>query len=94
MFDNKKGVLLQQHSPNGYFSFLTPLKGFPSILLSMNFPVSSSLLTQRPVLGFWTWLRFLTAPFLCPSPDGGFVAISHQFNACYFSGFAKACPRP
>lgn len=77
-----------------FFSLRTPLNGPPSILLSMKRPVSVSLLTQRPVLGFWTWLRCLTAPLRWPSPAGGFVAIIFGLYACSLSGTVKACPRP
>lgn len=77
-----------------FFSLRTPLNGPPSILLSMKRPVSVSLLTQRPVLGFWTWLRCLTAPLRWPSPTGGFVAIIFELYACSFSGTVRTCPRP
>lgn len=77
-----------------FFSLRTPLNGPPSILLSMKRPVSVSLLTQRPVLGFWTWLRCLTAPLRWPSPAGGLVAISFGLYACSFSGIVRTCPGP
>lgn len=63
-----------------FFSLRTPLNGSPSILLFINLPVSASLLTQRPVFRFRTWLRLLTAPFLWPSPLGGLVALSLGFT--------------
>ena len=89
---------MQQHSrTNGrgiyFFSLRTPLNGPPSILLSIKRPVPVSLLTQRPVLGFWTWLRCLTAPLRWPSPIGGFVAIIVGLYACFLSGIVRSCPR-
>lgn len=75
------------------FSLLTPLKGLPSILLSMNCPFPLFLFTQRPVLGFRTWLRCLTAPLRWPSPAGEFVAIIVGLCACSLSGIVRSCPR-
>ncbi len=82
-----------QNRDSYFFSLLTPLKGLPSILLSMNCPFSLFLLTQRPVLGFRTWLRCLTAPLRWPSPIGGFVAIIVGLYACSLSGIVRSCPR-
>ena len=63
-----------------YFSFRTPLKGVPSFLTSIKRPVSLSRFTHCFVTGLKVCERAFTAPFLCPSPLGGLVAICiHPF---------------
>lgn len=66
----------------GYLSLVTPLKGFLSLLTSMSSPESLSRFIQRLMTGLKTCVRFLTAPFLCPSPLGGFVAICNFLSCC------------
>ncbi len=70
-----------------YFSFRTPLNGLLSAFWSMNRPVPVSRLTHRSFWGLNTWLLSRTAPIRCPSPLGGFVAISNYlFERIEFSG--------
>src|ERR1700709_2600600 len=59
-----------------YFSRRTPLNFFAVFLTALNRPPSLLRLVEVLVSGFFSWLRFFTAPLRALSPIGLFTAIS------------------
>lgn len=59
-----------------YFSLRTPLNGVPFSLTSIKRPVALLRFTHCFVTGLSTCERPFTAPFRCPSPLGGLVAMT------------------